>query len=136
MESSCRDDDTITGYKIDYRIGSDSYSTLVGDTQSTLTYFIHGDLDDSERYYYKVYAINENGTSPASSSVSGEPEETLAPSGLTATPISPSQIKLEWLPPSNTFGQAISSYTIEREITTGVYEEIGNSGKKTEYTIK
>ena len=47
----------------------------------------------------------------------------------------PSQIKLEWLPPSNTFGQAISSYTIEREITLGVYEEIGNSGKKTEYTV-
>ena len=129
------DDESITGYKIDYRIGSENYSTLVGNTQSTATHFIHDGLDENERYYYKVYAISSDGTSIASSSVYAEPEKTLAPSGLTATAISPSQIKLEWFPPTETFGGSITRYTIERVITVGVYDEIGNSGKKTEYTV-
>ena len=122
-------------YKIDSRIGSESYSTIVSNTQSTATHFIHEGLDDSERYSYKVYAINSDGTSAASSVATAEPGETLAPSGLTATAISPSQIKLQWLPPSNTFGQPITSYTIERVVAPGVYEEIANVGRDTEYTV-
>lgn len=50
--------------------------------------------------------------------------ESLSPHGLTVTAISPTQIQLSWFPPTETFGQIIDGYTIERQITIGVYEEI------------
>ena len=59
-----------------------------------------------------------------------------APSGLTASAISPSQIQLSWFPPSDTFGQEIVEYVIEREIIEDVlYDEIGTSGTSTKFTV-
>jgi titin len=78
-----------------------------------------------------VYSINSEGTS-TSSSVSIKPEHTTTPAALTATAISPSQIKLSWLPPSETFGQSISGYEIKREIIPAVYDDpLGYTNKDT-----
>ncbi|MGY5146668.1 MAG: fibronectin type III domain-containing protein [Candidatus Nitrosopumilus sp. bin_7KS] len=121
----------ITGYKIEYKIGSEDYITAVENSGSTSTSFIHKGLDSSDTYYYRVYSINSAGTSDSTSSVSAKPQHTTTPTALTASAISPSQIKLSWLPPSETFGQSISGYEIKREIIPGVYDPIGNTNAGT-----
>ena len=127
---------SITGYKIQYKTGSDNFSTLVSDTKSTNTLFLHQGLDTGETYVYRVYAINSIGTSAVSSQSSAKPQHTTVPTGLTAIAISPNQIALSWIPPSETFGQTISGYTIKREIIPGVYDEIAQtSGASTTYTV-
>jgi len=124
-------DEDVTGYKIEAREGSENFAVIVADTKSDANSFVHGGLSDSETYSYRIYAINAHGTSPVSSSVSEKPEESLAPAALTATAISPSQIKLRWFPPTQTFQQSISGYTIERVITNDVYDEVGSVGSQT-----
>jgi DNA-binding beta-propeller fold protein YncE len=129
-------DEKVTGYKIEGREGSDNFETLVSNTGSNANSFVQGGLSSSETYTYRVYAINAQGTSSASSTASEKPEDSNAPAALTATAISDSQIKLNWFPPTNTFGQSISGYIIEREITEGVYDEVADVGSQTTtYTV-
>ena len=52
----------MAGYKIEYRIGSGNYQTVTKNTASTATQFIHQSLDEDEKYSYRVYAINSEGT--------------------------------------------------------------------------
>jgi titin len=129
-------DEDITGYKIEAREGTDDYEVLVSNTGSNANSFVHGGLSSSETYTYRIYAINAQGTSSVSSTSSEKPEDSNAPAALTATAISDSQIKLNWFPPTNTFGQSISGYIIEREITEGVYDEVADVGSQTTtYTV-
>ena len=121
----------ITGYKIEYKIGSNDYIPVTQNTASTSTSFIHQGLDSDETYSYRVYSINSEGTSVSYSSVTTKPAHTTTPTALTATAIAPSQIRLSWLPPSETFGQSITGYDIKREIIDGVYDTIGNTDAKT-----
>ena len=116
----------VTGYKIEYKTGSESFSTLVADTKNVNTSFIHEGLEKGETYVYRVYAINSAGTSDASSQDSTKPDETRVPGGLVATAISPNQIRLSWFAPTETFGQTITGYTIQREIVEGVYDTISD----------
>ena len=127
---------SITGYKVEFKTGSDNFSTLVSDTKSTNTSILHQGLEKGETYVYRVYAINSIGTSTASLQSSAKPQLTTVPSGFTAVAISPNQIELYWIPPSETFGQTISGYIIKREIIPGVYDEIAQtSGASTTYTV-
>ncbi len=133
------DDDVseITGYKIESRESSGSYETIVSDTKSTATSFLHTGLEEGENYRYRVYAINSEGTSGSSSTVTAEPGPTNAPAGLTAIPISKNQISLSWFPPTETFKQSITGYVIEREIISDVlYDEVATvGGSTTQYTV-
>ena len=130
-------DPEITGYKIESREGNDSYETIVADTKTTTTSYLHTGLDDDESYRYKIYAINSEGTSSASSTASAKPGSTNTPAGLTAIPISKSQVLLSWFPPTETFNQSISGYLIEREVIPGVlYDKVGETnGGTTTYTV-
>ena len=121
----------VTGYKIEYKTGSESYVTITPDTSSTVTSFVHNGLSEGETYSYRVYSINSVGTSTASSITTVKPESTTTPVALTATAISPSQIKLSWMPPSETFQQTISGYNVKREITPDVYDDVGSTNGKT-----
>jgi len=127
----------ITGYKIEYKIGSASYIAITADTKSVTTSFIHQGLDSSKTYTYQVSAINSNGTGNPSSSSSVKPAATTVPGGLTATAINPTQIRLSWQPPSNTYGQSISGYEIKPVFATDVYgDTVGSTnGKTTSYII-
>ncbi|MHA7648008.1 fibronectin type III domain-containing protein [Nitrosopumilus sp. S4] len=116
----------ITGYKIEYKTGTGNYIVITQNTGSKSTSFIHKGLSSENTYSYRVYAINSEGTSASSSIVSEKPKHTTTPAAVTATAISPTQIKLSWLPPSETFGQTISGYEIKREVISGVYDTIGN----------
>jgi len=121
----------ISGYKIEYKVGSGNYLVLTENTASTSSSFIHQGLDSDETYSYRVYSINSVGKSISSSSVSVKPQHTTTPTAVTASAISPNQIKLKWLPPSETFGQVISGYEIKREVIAGVYDTVGNTDSKT-----
>ena len=129
-------DEKVTGYKIESREGSDNFEVIVADTKSNANSFVHGGLSSGETYSYRIYAINAKGTSSSSSTVSEKPEDSLSPAALTATAISPKQIKLTWFPPTSTFGQSISGYIVEREVTDGVYDEVADVGSQTTtYTV-
>ncbi|HUU49295.1 MAG TPA: fibronectin type III domain-containing protein, partial [Nitrosopumilaceae archaeon] len=124
-------DENVTGYKIESREGSDNWEEIISNTGSNANSFVHGGLDDGENYSYRVYAINSRGESSVSTTISERPEDSLAPAGFTAIAISPSKIKLSWFPPTSTFKQSITGYIVERQITTGVFEEIGTTGGST-----
>jgi len=129
-------DENVTGYKIESRKGSGNYETLISNSGSNGNSFVHGGLSNDETYSYRISAINAQGTSSLSSTASERPEESLAPAALSATAISPTKIKLSWFPPTSTFGQSVTGYTIERVITLGVEEEIGTTGSgTTTYTV-
>jgi len=132
------DDDVtkITGYKIESREGTASYKTIVADTKSTTTSFLHTGLDEDESYRYKVYAINSEGTSSPSFVGPAEPGPTQSPTGLTATAISKNQIMLSWIPPTDTFNQAITGYLIEREVIPDIlYDDVSTVSNSITYTV-
>ncbi len=125
----------ITGYKIEVKSGSGSYTTLISNTQSTSTWFSHTGLTTGTTYYYLVSAINAIGTGP-STEASAKPQETTAPT-LTATDVSPTSITLSWIPPSQTYKQAINGYKIQEKIAqdTFITIEEKTSSTVTTYTI-
>jgi titin len=97
----------ITGYKIEVKKGSASYSTLTASTGNSTTTYTHAGLVTGTTYSYKVYAINSIGTSTASPEASTTPTTTsissspAPPTGLIATSSSATQINLSWSAPSN-----------------------------------
>ena len=127
----------ITGYKIEFKEGTASFTTITEDTKSTVTSFIHNGLDSSKTYTYQISAINSKGLSNPSSTTTVKPTTSKVPIGLTATAISPSQIRLSWYPPSDTFGLSISGYEIKRVFANDVYGDVlgSTNGKTTNYII-
>jgi titin len=117
----------ITGYKIESKAGSGSYTTLVSNTVTTATTYQHTSLTTGTKYTYKVSAINSVGTGAASSETSATPTSTSAasapgpPSALTATAVSGTEVRLSWSPPANTGGSAITGYKIEFMTSSGSY---------------
>ncbi|HXU94994.1 MAG TPA: hypothetical protein VFP45_01010, partial [Candidatus Nitrosotalea sp.] len=47
---------------------------------------------------------------------------TLTPTELTATAVSPTQISLSWVAPSQNYGKIIVGYKIEQDIGNGIYD--------------
>jgi uncharacterized membrane protein len=122
---------TITSYKIDYKAGSGSYTTLVttSGTNATKTNYSNTGLTTGVQYSYKIYAINSVGTSVASAEITATPYASSvgflpgSPTGLVATPISPTQASLSWNAPSNG-GYPITGYKIEYRVGAGSYAEL------------
>ncbi len=128
---------SIVGYKIEYKVGSGSYSVLVSNTASTTTSYLHSGLTTGTTYTYRLSAINSIGTSFPSNEASAVPTKTYTPTGVTAVAVSPTQIDLSWIPPSETYGQAISGYRIDQKLATSVFDKIvDNTGQTTSYSIK
>ena len=107
----------ITGYKIE--VSSDAgtnWRDLVANTGSTITTYTHAGLTAGTTRHYRVSAINSAGAgSPsniasATTSSAGAPG---APTGLTATAASQTQINLTWTAPGTTGASAITGYKIE-----------------------
>ncbi|TBR23424.1 MAG: fibronectin type III domain-containing protein, partial [Candidatus Nitrosotenuis sp.] len=121
---------SITGYKIEYRVGSGSYSVLVANTASAATTYSHVGLTTDQTYTYHVYAINSVGTSASSSEASTTPTSSSsgtnpdAPTGLSAVPASPTQVNLSWSPPANNGGYPITGYKIEYRVGSGSYNTL------------
>jgi subtilisin family serine protease len=112
-----------TGFKIDRKTGAGgTYSEIATVGAGTVTYPDTG-LSEGKTYYYRVSAYNAEGDSPESDeaftvTILG------APSGLTASAVSNSQINLTWTDNSG----AESEFLISREgVSGGPYTEIGTA---------
>ena len=124
----------ITGYEIEYKVGSGSYSVLVPNT--SLATYLNTGLITGTTYTYRVSAINSIGTGVPSNEASAVPSKTYTPTGFTAVAVSPTQIYLSWIAPSETFGQPIAGYKIEQKLSSNVFNTIvDNTGKTTNYSI-
>src|SRR5437867_3500370 len=112
----------ITGYKIENSTdGGNTWSTIVSNNGSTATTYSNTGLVHSITYTYRVSAINSAGTSSPSDTASDKTFDVvpIAPTGLTATAVSSSQINLSWTVPSDNGGSAITGYKIENSTDGG-----------------
>src|SRR5438445_708177 len=112
----------ITGYKIERSTdGGTTWSTIVSNTGSTGTTYSDTGLVHSTTYTYRVSAINSAGTSSPSDTASDKTFDVVptAPTGLTATAVSSSQINLSWAAPVDDGGLPITGYMIERSTDGG-----------------
>ena len=92
-----------------------SWSNLVTNTNTTTTSYSHTGLAAGATRYYRVSAINANGTGTASNTddATTDPGVAGAPTSLTATASGTSTINLTWNAPSDDGGAAITGYKIE-----------------------
>jgi uncharacterized protein YidB (DUF937 family) len=127
----------ISGYKIEAKIGSGAYTILVANTASSSTHYLNSGLIEGTTYTYRVSAINSIGTSSPSNEASATPTKTFVPTGLIATAVSPTEIDLSWVVPSETYGQSIGAYRIDQKFSSGTFDTIvDNTGMTTSYAIK
>lgn len=117
----------VTGYQIEYKTGSGSYSVL--SLTGNLTTYLHTGLITNTTYTYRVSAVNSAGVgNPSNESSTTTFSIPSAPRNLSATVISSSQINLSWTAPSNDGGTSIKGYKILRENScTGIFVAISNT---------
>jgi len=113
--------DNETGFKIERKTGSGSYSQIATVPANTTTYSNTG-LSPLTTYTYRVRAYNASGDSGFSNEASATTLESTpaAPSNLTATAVSSNQINLSWTDNSSNE----TGFRIERRTGSGSYSEI------------
>jgi titin len=128
----------ITGYKIQYRTGSDQYADLIANTASTTTAFSHNGITAGQLYIYRIYTITSFATSEKSSlEVTVQPKSASAstapgaPTGLVASAVSATQVNLSWSAPASNGGYPITGYKIEYKKGTGSYLSLASNTANT-----
>jgi fibronectin type 3 domain-containing protein len=97
-----------TGYRVERSPDGSTGWTAVGTTASGQTSLSDTTVSAGSTYFYRVFATNGGGDSPPSVTVSATPAPT-APTGVTATAMSQSEIDLSW-----TASAGASGYRVER----------------------
>jgi len=124
----------ITGYRIEVsEDGGTRWDDLVANSHNTRTTYAHTGLEPATRRHYRVSAINRIGVGRASRVVSAITDATVpdAPTGLTATAVSPTQIDLFWLAPAYDGGAPVTGYRIEvSENATAWTDLMVNTGSR------
>ena len=106
----------ITGYRIEVsEDGGARWDDLMANSHNTRTTYVHTGLEPATRRHYRVSAINRIGMSRASRVASAITDATVpdAPTGLTATAVTATQIDLFWLTPAYDGGATVTGYRIE-----------------------
>lgn len=118
----------VSGYQIEYKTNSDSYSIL--SLTGNLTTYLNTGLLENTTYTYRVSAITSDGISnPSNESTVTIPIQTHipnSPTGLVITTGSGTTLNLTWGVPSDNGGSPITSYLIQRNGTTIVTDTFSN----------
>ena len=124
----------ITGYRIEVsEDGGASWDNLVANSHNTRTTHVHPGLEPATRRHYRVSAINRIGVGRASRVASAITDATVpdAPTGLTATAVTSTEIRLFWLAPAYDGGAAVTGYRIEvSENATAWTDLVVNTGSR------
>ncbi|MYH50646.1 MAG: hypothetical protein F4151_14260 [Gammaproteobacteria bacterium] len=124
----------ITGYRIEVsEDGGASWDNLVANSHNTRTTYVHRGLEPATRRHYRVSAINRIGVSRASRVASAITDATVpdAPTGLTATAVTATQIDLFWFAPAYDGGAPVTGYRIEvSENATAWTDLVVNTGSR------
>ena len=124
--------DNEKGFKIERRTSSGSYSQIAAVGANATSYTSSG-LEPGTRYYYRVCAYNDAGSSAYSNEANAITGKAVpnAPEDLEAVSISTSKIKLTWEDESDNE----DGFKIERKKSGGSYSQIATVGKNvTTYT--
>ena len=105
----------VTDYAIQRSPNGTTWTSITDGTSTATAYTVTG-LTNGTRYYFRVYARNAFGSSPASSVSNAIPVNALlAPRSLAAAPTNLSgQVRLTWTAPLSDGGSAITDYVIRR----------------------
>ena len=107
---------SIIGYRIEVSLtGTAGWSTLESNSRSTSTSYTHSGLLPGSKRYYRVAAINSEGTGTLSRVAHATTRAVLpgAPTNLTATARGTTRIDLVWLAPRSDGGASVTGYRIE-----------------------
>ncbi len=117
-----------TGYKIEYKYAGGSYSVYATVGANSETYNT-GALNQGVTVYFRVRAYHSSGTYSSYTSEDSCVTDIIAPSSLTATEASPSQINLSWS--DNSLGE--DGFKIERKTgSSGTWSVIYTTGANVE----
>ena len=108
----------ITGYRIEVSANRISWTTLEANTGTAGTSYTHGGLEPATTRYYRVAAINAEGTGPYSNVATGRTNAGApdAPGSLRARADGPRSITLTWEVPSEDNGARITGYRIRARL--------------------
>jgi len=103
----------ISGYRIEYAAdGGISWGDLVASTGSTSTGYSIAGLLNGFPYHFRISALNQQGTGPASTVAWATPDRLPAmPTAVTGT-FGDSQAVITWSPPAANGGTAITGYLV------------------------
>ncbi|MDZ7303603.1 MAG: fibronectin type III domain-containing protein [candidate division KSB1 bacterium] len=118
-----------TGFKIERKLSSEVTYTQIDTVAANVTSYSNTGLTGNTAYDYRVRAYNAGGHSAYSNVASATtlPNPPAAPSNLTATAVSYSQINLAWTDNANNE----DGFKIERKTSGGTYAEIATVGANT-----
>ena len=132
-------DSAISGYAIDYATdGGNSWGTLVASTGSTATSYSVFPLWNGFPYHFRVSAINQQGTGPASPVAFATPDLLPGPPTGVVTTFGDRQVGLSWTPPVANGGTALTGFVItwSSSATTGLVSGYATLGvQATSYLV-
>ncbi|MGH9910524.1 MAG: fibronectin type III domain-containing protein, partial [Nitrososphaerales archaeon] len=128
----------ITGYKIEEKVGTGSFTAIVPNTGNTNTSYSRTGLTAGTTYTYRVFAMNSAGTSSPSNEVTSSQTINAVPNpptNLVVASASPTQLNLSWRAPSDNGGPAVTGYKIEVKSGSNSYAVlVSNTGSVTSYS--
>jgi titin len=115
MDNSNNED----GFKIEIKVGAGGTYTQIGANSADDTTYSSTGLEAGTEYFYRVIAFNSTGNSASSNEASAttQPEPPEAPSNLTATAVSQTQINLTWADNANNE----AGFRVERKLSSAAF---------------
>ena len=112
--------DQETGFKIERSLtGNSGWTDVIADTGNTNLTYVDDGLAQNTEFFYRVSTINPSGISTVSSTASDTTfGATEPPTSLVATSLIGAEIKLDWVAPTDTNGDDVDGYMIERSETS------------------